>query len=277
MGGDKYHEWFNSRAEHKLFFARFEPDTGEYLLGQQFAGRISSGRTNTVRAKEGEIVADAQGRVALTSAAASSLPIDDAAMYPNTGSYKGGAYLLVMSADFTERLHINRVSPDATGHAVAMRALSADGPPNIVQVGSTKSKDAMHQVKPWQERYGGGETDAFIAVFTGTIPEGWDPSLTPDPDPDPGLDPAPGLDPDPGLDPAPGLDMDPALQDMGDDMRDPIALDEDRSETPGVSQEAQEGCGCTTSAATSSWPLALTLGLFGAFGRLIRRRRAGQR
>ncbi len=34
VGGNKHHEFYNSRAEHKNVFARYEPATGEYLAGR---------------------------------------------------------------------------------------------------------------------------------------------------------------------------------------------------------------------------------------------------
>ena len=48
--------------------------TGDFLAGQQFCGRLSSGRANYVATKYGDITADAEGRVFVVGRAAAGLP-----------------------------------------------------------------------------------------------------------------------------------------------------------------------------------------------------------
>ena len=115
-GGDKYHRFYNSRAEHKCFFARYDPATGEYLMGQQFCGRLSSGRANAVVTKTGAITADKRGNVYVVGKAAYGLPLN---LNPDGKDYTGGGFLLVMSSDLKRRLLCTRVQAGkGSSHAV---------------------------------------------------------------------------------------------------------------------------------------------------------------
>ncbi len=97
--GDQYHAFYNSRAEHKTFVAQFDPATGEYLRGQEFTGRLSSGRANAVRVKNGTIAAGADGSVFVGGTAASGLPVSFTP--PGTGDYTGGGFLLGLNPAWT--------------------------------------------------------------------------------------------------------------------------------------------------------------------------------
>jgi hypothetical protein len=132
VGGDKYHRFYNSRAEHKNFFARYEPATGEYLAGQQFCGRLSNNRANAVVTKEGDITADEQGRVYLVGKSAYGIPVN---LFPDKSDYAGGGFILIMSADLKERLLCTRTcGGKGSPHAVATRMI--DGRINVVFGGS---------------------------------------------------------------------------------------------------------------------------------------------
>jgi len=124
VGGDNYHKFHNSRAEHKCFFARFSAATGDYLAGQQFCGRLSSGRANAVVTKEGEITADEAGRVYVVGRAASGLPLT---MNPGGEDYTGGGFILVMSPDLKTRLLVTRTA-------------AGKGSPRALDVRTTKGK-----------------------------------------------------------------------------------------------------------------------------------------
>lgn len=131
IGGDKYHQFYNSRAEHKNFFARYEPATGNYLAGQQFCGRLGSGRANYVATKEGEINADEDGRVYIVGMSASGIPVN---LNPG-GDYMGGGFLLVMSPDLKTRLLCTRTS-GGNGSPRAVDARTIDGNLRIVYAGA---------------------------------------------------------------------------------------------------------------------------------------------
>ena len=121
VGGDNYHKFHNSRAEHKCFFARFDAGTGDYLAGQQFCGRLSSGRANAAVTKEGEITADEAGRVYVVGKAASGLPLT---MNPEGKDYTGGGFILVMSPDLKTRLLVTRTAAGkGSPHALDVRTV----------------------------------------------------------------------------------------------------------------------------------------------------------
>jgi hypothetical protein len=122
VGGDKYHQFYNSRAEHKNFFARYEPATGEYLAGQQFCGRLSNNRANAVVTKEGDITADEQGRVYLVGKSAYGIPVN---LFPDKSDYAGGGFILIMFPDFKERLLCTRTcGGKGSPHTVATRKIN---------------------------------------------------------------------------------------------------------------------------------------------------------
>lgn len=165
-GGDKYHQFYNSRAEHKCFFARFEPASGDFLAGQQFCGRLSSGRANYVATKDGDIAADAEGRVYVAGRAAAGLPLS---MNPTGGEYSGGGFILVMSPDLKQRLLCTRTC-DGRGapHAVDVRIIGGQTRAILAGGGMT---DGMFVRKAIQEKPGdtSGEKndpkDGFFAVI----------------------------------------------------------------------------------------------------------------
>lgn len=162
VGGDQYHQFHNSRAEHKTIFGRFDPATGEALKLIQLAGRLSDGKANAVRVKNGGITADAQGRVYLGGAAAYGLPMSW--MPEGTGDYTGGAFLLVMSPDFTKRLLTTRLTPGGTTAAVAVREVG--GKVRIaLGGGDVKPETPFYEVEPLEDEPRG--VDGYVAVMEG--------------------------------------------------------------------------------------------------------------
>lgn len=158
--GDQYHEWYNSRAEHKTFFGRYDPATGEYLLGQQFAGRLSSGRTNAVRVESGALAAAADGRVLVGGTSAYGIPMSFTP--PDTGDYRGGSFLLVMDEPFRRRLLSTRFQAGGRTRAIAVR--DADDATVVVAGGTTSQRSqgfwSHHAI---QER--GEDGGGFFAVL----------------------------------------------------------------------------------------------------------------
>lgn len=185
VGGDRWHEFYNTKSEHKTFFARYDPATGDYLKGQQFCCRLSNDKGNTVRMKNGQIKADAQGRVYLCGSSAWGLPIPSHPKYSDKpgrvgfnplGGYLGGAWVLVMSPDFRTRLYCAKLASDVT-HAVAARALVG----NMAQIvcgGSTESEAYIHEALI-PER--GGDIDGWFTVISHLIPGDLDRSGCVDP------------------------------------------------------------------------------------------------
>ncbi len=165
-GGDHYHQFHNSRAEHKCFFARFEPATGDFLAGQQFCGRLSSGRANYAATKDGDIMADADGRVYIVGRAASGLPLN---LNPTGGDYTGGGFILVVSPDLKQRLLCTRTCDGRGGpHAVDVRTTGGQTRAVFAGSGMTEGMYVTHAVqgKPGDTSSGKEDPkDGFFAVI----------------------------------------------------------------------------------------------------------------
>jgi hypothetical protein len=165
-GGDKYHQFYNSRAEHKCFFARYEPSTGKLLAGQQFYGRLSSGRANYVATKTGEITADETGRVYVVGRAAAGLPLT---MNPDGDNYTGGGFILVMSADLKTRLLVTRTAGGkGAPHAVDVRTINGKTRAVFGGSGMTEGMFTKNAIQPNPTDTPQGKKDpkdAFFAVI----------------------------------------------------------------------------------------------------------------
>ena len=118
VGGDNFSDFSNSNTEIKLFVGRYDPATGNYLLGQQFTARLPSTKANTVFSKYGAIAADEDGRAYVTGASAYGIPLT---VDHQPGDYLGGAYLLILSPDMATREAVVRLTTDGRGHTLAIR------------------------------------------------------------------------------------------------------------------------------------------------------------
>ncbi|HEX8660019.1 MAG TPA: T9SS type A sorting domain-containing protein [Hymenobacter sp.] len=160
VGGDQYHDFSNTRSEDKTFFARYEPATGAYLRGQQLVNRLGSGVGNTILARD--LAADETGRVCIGGASAFGLP-SFSLNPPGLGPYTGGAWFMVMSTDFTQRLFVTRLN--ASGQTFAMDARTINGKASIVWAGQAKTFDAQYVLNAVQPTAGGGSAEGFFAVI----------------------------------------------------------------------------------------------------------------
>ncbi len=116
---DHYHAFHNSRAEHKTFIGRYEPGTGKYLAGQQFTARLSDGRANAVRMKDGAVAAAADSSTYISGGSAAGLPFTFAP--PDTGSYNGGGFVLGLNPALDSRLFCVRFQVGAEIRALDVR------------------------------------------------------------------------------------------------------------------------------------------------------------
>lgn len=158
VGGDAHHSFHNSRSEHKTVFARFVPGTGDYLAGQQFCGRLSSGKANAVRPRA--ITADASGRVYLAGNSAYGLPLS---LNPaGQGDYTGGAFVLAMSSDLRQRLFCTRLAA-GKGEACGLDAAVVQRKPMVVWTGG-KVTQAMYKKEAIQETVKAG-AEAQVGFF----------------------------------------------------------------------------------------------------------------
>ncbi len=175
-GGDQWHSFANTRSEHKTFFARYEPGSGQFLGGQQFLTRLSDGRGNTARVRNAAITADAAGRVYLGGSSAWGLPLPphprfvaqpgSAVFNPleaNASAYLGGTWFMVMSADFRTRLYVTRLATDGNVDALDARVLG-DGTANVVFGGRTRAVTETFTLDPIQVTPAGGQEGWFAVA-----------------------------------------------------------------------------------------------------------------
>ena len=118
VGGDNFSDFNYSNTEIKLVVGRYEPGTGQYLLGQQFTARLPNTKANTVFSKFGAVAADEDGRAYVTGASAYGIPIT---VDHHPGDYLGGAYLLILSPDMATREAVVRLTTDGRGYTLAVK------------------------------------------------------------------------------------------------------------------------------------------------------------
>ncbi|MHC4566734.1 MAG: right-handed parallel beta-helix repeat-containing protein [Planctomycetota bacterium] len=177
VGGDEWFEFWNTSDEHKTFIGRYEPATGELLLGQQFCCRLGPNKGsagNTARVQLGQVCTDELGRVYVGGRCWWGLPLPG---HPNYSSNPGqiafnpfdglfgGAWLLALNPDFKTRLYCTRLTGGtdqmAYTHAIAARVLS-DGLAHIAFGGSSVSE--LYTTAAIQETLQ-GDQDGWFAVI----------------------------------------------------------------------------------------------------------------
>jgi len=181
VGGDRWFEFWNTGHRHKIFMGRYEPATGEYLLGQQFCCRQSDDSDNTVKVQLGQVCADELGRVYVSGRSAWGLPLpghprytpaqEQIAFNPFNG-YLGGGFLLVLSQDFKTRLYCTRLTNSISGHndythVIAARVLSGTIA-NIAFGGSSSSE--LYRKMAIQSNLQGDRDGWFAVIPPGTVP-----------------------------------------------------------------------------------------------------------
>lgn len=154
VGGDNYFNFSNTGTEVKLIITRHDPGTGNYLLGQQLTNRLSSPpyRGNTIFGRNGDIQADAEGRIFITGKAASGLPLT---VDHQPGTYTGGAYIVTLSPNFRTRERVIRLT-NGDGHAIAVRNKD-----HFVAGG--KTKNPLHVTSAFQAT-SASVTDGWFSV-----------------------------------------------------------------------------------------------------------------
>lgn len=183
VGGDFFHQFINTGAAHKSYIARYDSATGAIALGQQYDTVVSgSGGTpsaNTQRMEAGDLAADVNGRLYFGSESASGLAMLPNPYYtPTAGQqtfnpftaqdYLGGAYFMVMSADFSQRLYVTRLATSGVTHAVAARVLAGESQARIAFAGEADLSDGpIFTLNAVQPQPGYGAQDGFFAVLGG--------------------------------------------------------------------------------------------------------------
>jgi PKD repeat protein len=187
VGGDGWHSFTNTGSSHKTFVGKYDPETGNYLQGQQLNTIILNANgpgANGLGLKEGDLYADADGRLFVAGSAAAGLPFTGSALYERQPGqielnpfpseyYTGGAYLIVLSPDFETREFVTRLTGGIT-HSVDARKLPGKPYANIVfggsdgnLSGSPESIIPFYAVNPMQPLRGGGAQDGFFVVLGG--------------------------------------------------------------------------------------------------------------
>jgi len=190
--GDWYHDFYRSASDHKTVFGRYNPGTGDVIYIKQFCCRLlsdeSRGKTNT--ATPSAIAADKDGKVYVGGGSAFGLPIPNSRVnatgkttkysqvsYKNVASgwnpgddedwdYTGGGWLLIISSDFTERLHCSRVAMSARVNTIAARA--RDGLVPVVVFGGFKSNknSTIYLENEFQSELSSNEDETKTGWFT---------------------------------------------------------------------------------------------------------------
>lgn len=175
--GDPFNDFSSTKSQHKTFFARYNPENGQYESGQQITARSDPLKTNTLWCDEGEIYADKDGNVYLAGISAYGLPIRPNKMLSKEAakntfnpfgatSYLGGPFLIINAADMTQRNYVTRISPyGGTSRTVCARTLK-DGTKIIAWGGTVALNGPAYTKEAIQTNPGFGETDAFLAVLS---------------------------------------------------------------------------------------------------------------
>lgn len=184
VGGDLFHQNFNTSTVPKVFFGRYDPSTGAVLRSQWYTNRLFSSvgppEDNTVRMKGGALWADELGRVFIGGTSAYGLPLPGNPVYsPNPGAstfnpfllteYVGGAYFMVYSPDFSTRVYTTRLATGGNTRAIAARLVGSEPYPRIAWGGSTNLAFPLFTAKPVQPQPGYGDSDATLAVLGGNL------------------------------------------------------------------------------------------------------------
>jgi hypothetical protein len=189
VGGDIFHQTFNTSTVPKVFFARYVPLTGELLLSQWYTNRLFNSvgppNDNTVRMKGGVVWADDAGRVYIGGASAAGLPIPGNSVYsPGSAEttlnpfdpsvYTGGAYFMVYSPDFVDRVFTTRLTTSGSTRAIAARTIGSETDTRIAWAGTTSLNSPLFTLNAVQAQPGYGDSDATYGVLGGNLFDGSD-------------------------------------------------------------------------------------------------------
>lgn len=149
VGGDPYHQFFNSFSDHKMIIVRMDPITAEVDRVQQFTARVgTAGRTNGARLIRGQMAVDSAGRIHVVTDTASGG--DSAATTFMVGlpltynpvpvtEYGGGGAYLILSPDMTTRLHLSRVGSRVRPWTLHVRDIPGEPRPRVIYGGATEN------------------------------------------------------------------------------------------------------------------------------------------
>ncbi|MCC5789125.1 MAG: hypothetical protein JJT75_05790 [Opitutales bacterium] len=170
QGGDHYHAMHRTRSEHKTFIGIYEPDTGEFLSGQEFTARLDDGTGNAWRMTRGSLAAAENGLLLFAGASAAHSPMTfkPATSNPN---YRGGATLHGMKHELGSRV-FGTYFNEGSLRSVAARTISGQDDPMIVVTGKHRlpedpDEDFYLHHYPLQSELGGGSHTGIYLIMNG--------------------------------------------------------------------------------------------------------------
>lgn len=187
--GDIFHQESNTTTVPKVHWGRYDPATGELLLNQIYTNRLEaeSGppNDNTIRMKGGSLWADENGRVYLAGASAGGLAFPANSVYSpkasettfdpfGPGNYTGGAYVIIMSPDFTTREYVTRLATGGNNRAIVGRVLVGETDAVIAWGGEMNLSQPLFTYHAVQPNPGYGQQDGAFAVLGGDLFDGSD-------------------------------------------------------------------------------------------------------
>jgi len=154
VGGDNHSEMSNTSTVPKVFVGRYDPATGDYILGNWITARLSNGSDNTIRLERGDIHADEAGRVHVVGKTFSHIrsTVD---FLP--GLAEAGAFYLAWSPDFTTREIWIRPTTGGEFRGVAV------SPNRKIALGGMADKDNLFLHQEWQATRA-SDTDGLLVV-----------------------------------------------------------------------------------------------------------------
>ena len=176
--GDQWHRFEKPTGAAMGILGRFDPRSGALKRLQQFntiyLEKRKYPRSSGFSMAKGDIHADAEGRVYLTGEASNGLPILHSSVFglrhepPQLNPFSrnistGGAYLMVLSPDFSERLFTTRLSSEGQGRSVHAREV--DGSLRVSWSGATGLKSPSYMIHSAQTSPGWGQRDGFLALL----------------------------------------------------------------------------------------------------------------
>lgn len=162
IAGDKFHNPYNTAANHISYYARLDPATGELLKGQFLLARLANNKGNAVRMHA--VAADEQGNVCVTGVSTFNMDKDNLPTVLGQAVASAGGFVLVVNPDFSRRLLWTTFETDA--YTSTPRAIAAAN--GAIAIASNVTKDAMltHNAVQKNANSPSKESpDAYVAVW----------------------------------------------------------------------------------------------------------------
>jgi hypothetical protein len=147
VGTDMYNKAYNTASNHILYYSKIDPSNGNVLAGQFTLTRLPQSKGlkgNTIRAKDGALAVDKQGRIYISGVSAygiadrDSNTINGQKISPYAGS---DMYFLMVSADLQQRLRWTAFSANPKGGGI-MNAVAVQNN-NVALFGTVEFGDLI--------------------------------------------------------------------------------------------------------------------------------------